>query len=318
MVSIIVPVYNISEYLPACVESLRKQTYTDVEIILVDDGSMDGSGALCDEYASEDSRIRVVHKENGGLSSARNAGLEVAAGEWILFVDGDDYLVQDAVKLLTEVATRHPDADFVHFLYQETDGSWQPEAQDREEQVLTEVSAFFRYLYDMGGVAASSCTKLFRRALFRELRFREGIRHEDEELMTRLLPNCQKAVYTHLLLYGYVMRHSSIIHAAFSPKSLDIFSIMEEREAVLRQLGCDALAVETQRRMFQTAAWLYCLARKGGFKQQAQVLKQRIIVLSKVKKLPLSGQYRILHRVAGKLPAAIGLYYFTRRITGKT
>ena len=88
MISIIVPVYNISEYLPACVESLQNQTCPDIEIILVDDGSTDGSGALCDGYAREDGRIHVVHKENGGLSSARNAGVDVATGEWILFIDG--------------------------------------------------------------------------------------------------------------------------------------------------------------------------------------------------------------------------------------
>lgn len=318
MVSIIVPVYNISEYLPACVKSLQGQTCPDVEIILVDDGSTDGSSILCDEYAATDGRIRVVHKQNGGLSSARNAGLEIAAGDWILFVDGDDYLVRDTVELLLNVTQQCADADFVQFFYQETDGSWQPESQEMGQTVLTSVPDFFQRLYDLGGVAASACTKLFRKELFEGLRFSEGIRHEDEELMTRLLPKCCKVVYTDLVLYGYVMRQGSIIHSRFTPKTMDILPIMERRVQTLQALGCDDLATKTQSKMFQTAAWLYCLARKNGFCSEAKELKSRIMQLSKQKNLPLSGQYRILHRVAGKLPAAIGLYYYTRRLTGKT
>lgn len=318
MVSIIVPVYNTSEYLPACVESLRNQTCPDIEILLVDDGSTDGSGALCDAYAREDSRIRVVHKTNGGLSSARNAGLDVATGQWILFVDGDDYLARDAVELLLGVAQMHEDADFVQFHYQETDGSWQPEEQQPEHTVLTDVPDFFRKLYDLGGVGASACTKLFRSSLFNSLRFQEGIRHEDEELMTRLLPLCRKGVYTDLVLYGYVTRQGSIIHSAFSPKAMDIFPIMDVRIPILQQYGCEDLAAETRRRMFQTAAWLYCLARKGGFTAESTLLKQRILAGAKTKNLSLSGQYRILHLLAGVFPAAVDAYYFVRKITGKT
>lgn len=318
MVTIIVPVYNISEYLPACVESLQKQTYKDIEIFLVDDGSTDGSGTLCDEYVAHDARIHVIHKKNGGLSSSRNAGLDVANGQWILFVDGDDYLAHNAVEQLLTVAKMQKDADFIQFLYQETDGSWQPGEQAAEVTVQNDVPAFFQYLYDMGGVAASACTKLFRRDLFDSLRFKEGIHHEDEELMTRLLPKCRKVVYTNLLLYGYVMRQGSIVHSQFSPKAMDVFPIMDERIQVLQQLGCDDLAKEAQCRIFQTAAWQYCLARKGGFCTEAARLKQRILDGAKKKDLPLSGQYRILHRLSGTVPFAVGMYYFLRRLSNKT
>lgn len=317
MVTIIVPVYNISEYLPACVESLRKQTCANLEIILVDDGSTDGSGALCDEYAAADTRIRVVHKENGGLPAARNAGLNVATGQWVMFVDGDDYLVQNAVELLLSVAEKHKDADFVHFLYQETDGGWQPDEQMLEIAVGTNVPDFFRYLYDLGGVAASACTKLFRRDLINSLRFTEGINHEDEELMTRLLPTCRKVAYTNLVLYGYVMRQGSIIHSGFSPKTMDIFSIMDARIQALQELNCTDLVVETRCRMFRTAAWQYCLARKGGFKTEAAQLKRRILEGAKKKNLPLSGQYRVLYQLAGRIPGAVDLYYFARKLSGK-
>lgn len=98
-VSIIVPVYNVETYLPKCIESILTQSYSNLEIILVDDGSEDTSGKICERFAKEDLRIRVIHKENGGLSDARNAGLEVATGNYYMFVDSDDYLSSDAMKL---------------------------------------------------------------------------------------------------------------------------------------------------------------------------------------------------------------------------
>ena len=99
-ISIIVPVYKVEAYLPQCVESILSQTFTEFDLLLVDDGSPDGSGQLCDEYAVRDTRIRVIHKENGGLSSARNVGVQAATGEYILLLDGDDFLRKDAVERL--------------------------------------------------------------------------------------------------------------------------------------------------------------------------------------------------------------------------
>lgn len=318
MLTIIVPVYNIIEHLTHCVESLMAQECDALEIILVDDGSADGSGQLCDRYADLDPRIRVIHKCNGGLSSARNAGLDAARGQWILFVDGDDYLTIGAVSKLLALAAQHPDADFIQFHYQETsDTHWQPEEQILDQVVLTDVQDFFQQLYKLGGVAASACTKLFRRESIGSLRFRPGIRHEDEEFITRYLPTCRKAVYTELTLYGYVMRAGSIVHSPFDTKSMDVFTVMNERVGMLKTLGHNDLVTQTNMRIFQTAAWHYCGARRGGFTEEAARLKEILLSLSK-ETLPLSGQYRILHRLAGISPAAVELYYFVRRITGKT
>lgn len=316
MVSIIVPVYNIKAYLPGCMESLLGQTDPDLEILLVDDGATDGSGELCDAYARRDPRVRVIHKPNGGLSSARNAGLDAASGEWILFVDGDDYLAKTAVEQLLAVAGDQKDADFIQFLYAETDGSWQPETVEPEQTAVTAVPDFFRQLYSLGGVAASACTKLFRRGLFASLRFKEGIRQEDEELMTRLLPECRKAVYTNLVLYGYVMRQGSIIHSGFSPRSMDVFGVMEERIPVLERFGCGELVAETRRRMFRTALGLYCLARAGGHGREAAELKDRVLALTGTD-LALTGKERIVHALAGRCQLAVDGYYLARRIFRK-
>lgn len=110
MVSVIVPVFNVKPYLAECLDSIIHQTYTDLQIILIDDGSTDGSGAVCDAYAAKDARIRVVHQENRGLSAARNRGIELATGEYLNFVDSDDYLLPDCIETLLKLCIEH-DAD---------------------------------------------------------------------------------------------------------------------------------------------------------------------------------------------------------------
>lgn len=99
-ISVIIPIYNVEKYLSDCVESVLKQTYTDLEIILVDDGSQDASGQICDDYAKQDSRVQVIHKKNGGLSSARNAGIDQATGQYFFFLDSDDWIAENALELL--------------------------------------------------------------------------------------------------------------------------------------------------------------------------------------------------------------------------
>lgn len=112
-ISIIVPCYKVTDFLPQCVESLMNQSYKDIEIILVDDGSPDDTGKLCDEYAKKDNRIKVVHKQNGGLVSARNAGYDVATGDWMMYVDGDDWLDSDCCQVMLDAVADKPDVDIV-------------------------------------------------------------------------------------------------------------------------------------------------------------------------------------------------------------
>lgn len=318
MVSVIVPVYNIKEYLPRCVESLLSQTYEDLEVLLVNDGSADGSGTLCDEFARRDRRVRAIHKENGGLSDARNAGLDAAEGDWILFVDGDDYLVPFAVERLME-QTR-PDVDFVQFSYQETeDCAWQGDENclvSCEEE--SEQEKMWSRVYNLGGEGASSCTKLWNCRVFEMVRFQKGILHEDEELLNRILPRCKKAVYTNLVLYGYFVRPGSIVHSGFRKKSMDVFPILEARAEILKATGYNELFRETMRRLFGTAAWQYCLAKKSGFRLEAAELKEKILTYAREPDVPVSGQYKLLYQLSKVTSAAPGLYYLVRRLMGKT
>lgn len=232
-------------------------------------------------------------------------------------MDGDDYLAENAIELL--LAQTLPDADFVQFYYQETeDIHWKPDAQQQANtKVCTDMAQMWQWLYEKGGVAASSCTKLWNRRVFDGVRFQRGILHEDEELLNRVLPKCRKVVYTDLVLYGYVMRSSSIVHSGFKPKSMDIFDIMDRRIAVLENAGLRELVRETKKRQFQTAAWQYCLARRSGYLVEAAQLKQRILRLVK-EPLPLSGQYKLLHRAAKHLSFAVDLYYLIRKVSGKS
>lgn len=316
-ISVIVPIYNIAPYLPQCLSSLLAQTYRDFELLLIDDGSTDGSGKLCDTYSS-DSHVRVIHKPNGGLSSARNAGLDAALGEYILFVDGDDYLAPDALQSLMSVAEKYDGFDFIQFHYAETDGSWQSDApQNANPRVCTDAREMFRYLYDHGGVAASSCTKLYSAALFRDLRFKEGISNEDEQMINILLPKCHKVIYTDLVLYGYVMRGGSIIHSGFNRHKLDILAIMDERVSVLEKVGAQEFILPTRRGQFVTCAGLYCKAKKAHDKESCAILRAKLKALSKINGLSPGGQYTILYHLTRLTPFAVDLYYLARLILRK-
>ncbi len=192
MVSIIVPVYNNLLYLERCVDSLCKQTYKDLEILLVDDGSKDGTDKLCEEMSERDERIRVFHKENGGTSSARNLGLTNAKGEYLAFVDSDDYIAEDMIEALVEAMERKK-VDIVQIGRDEIDEKGNPLAQiceipTEENWILSE--DFLRELLMHRG-DCSFCTKLVKRELFDDKRFPEGELNEDFHVLVKMLPEIE-------------------------------------------------------------------------------------------------------------------------------
>lgn len=319
MISIIIPIYNTEKYLTHTVRSAVEQTYRELEVILVDDGSTDKSGALCNGFAKADGRVRVVHKKNGGLSSARNAGLDICRGEWVMFVDGDDFISEHALEALSNLTDKYPDADFIQYKYAELKpGEPLIENTDSAAEVCIYTKKMFERLYRLGGVGASACTKLYSTRVFERLRFKEGIRHEDEQLMTRLLPDCKTAVYTDMVLYGYVMRGGSIINSGFSPSNMDVFGVLNERCDVLAKMGYAVLKAETERRIFVTAVNYYCMARRGGYKKEAAKLKTIAIHIAKKDIEGLSGQYKAVYKAVRITPSALDAYYLTRRIFKKT
>lgn len=212
LISVIVPVYNVAEYLPECVDSIISQTYTNLEIILVDDGSTDDCPRICDEYASKDSRIRVVHKKNGGLSDARNAGLDICTGEWIGFVDSDDFIDKNMYFKLYNASIKHiSDVSVCHYINDENGKC------DQSKFACTMV---FDSKYDMihqvfsgGGGTLSACLKLYKHSIFGEMRFPKGRNYEDAYIILSVIENASRMVIIPDNLYFYRKRIGSITNA---------------------------------------------------------------------------------------------------------
>lgn len=298
-VSIVIPIYNIKNYMSASVQSAMNQTEPEIEIILVDDGSTDGSQRLCDQYAEMDTRITVIHKVNGGLSSARNAGIAVAKAPYVLLLDGDDFLHEQAVERLLEVSLLYP-SDIVQFQYTEV-----PEVVKLPDlmEVKVEVQAntaeeAFRYLYRWGGVCASGCTKLFRKQLLDKIPF-ESIRHEDEMWCTRAFPHNLAITYIPDILYGYVMRPGSIIHSAFNRSRMDdVLRVKEERLKTLSMLGFSKVEALEWNQLFTTIFVLYREAKQADDKKSQDDIAVYLRRTIKLCKNGIRGRMKVFYYIS--------------------
>ena len=211
IISIIVPVYKVENYLQKCMDSILAQTFRDFELILVDDGSPDRCPELCDAAAEKDSRIRVIHQKNGGLSAARNAGLDAARGEWIGFADSDDTIEPEMYEILYGLAQEHKaNLAVCGILYvDEQDRPLAEPAQSPQVQILTREQAIGRIASTPFHLANN---KLYRREIFAQLRFPEGRLNEDSFTAPAVLEQVTTAVYTQQQLYHYCQRTGSIMH----------------------------------------------------------------------------------------------------------
>lgn len=233
MVSIIVPVFNVEPYLRECLDSIITQTYTDLQIIIIDDGSTDGSGTICDAYAIKDSRIQIVHQKNCGLSAARNRGIELATGEYLSFVDSDDYLLPDCIETLLRLhLDNHADMSICsHILLK--DGKQYPHKRNTSHNDFELFSGFQKmeaYLrYRKFPVCAWG--KLYSAELFREIRFPEGRIYEDLAIFHLLVDTAKRIIYTKKAGYTYRKRPGSITTSPFSIQDLDILISYSEQIA---------------------------------------------------------------------------------------
>ena len=220
LLSVIVPVYRVERFLHKCVDSILAQTYQNLEIILVDDGSPDGCGPICDEYSARDSRVRVIHKKNGGLSDARNAGIELARGNYLAFVDGDDWIEPDAYAAMLSALERWGARLMCAGRYDEEDATGEVTlGLCPEKEELLSGTETVRRIFRWESLDSSACDKLFARELFQGIRFPVGRHMEDVPTIYRVVLAAGSAVMLPKPFYHYVHRPQSITTSSFSDKS---------------------------------------------------------------------------------------------------
>lgn len=261
-ISCIIPVYKVEAYLCQCVESLTHQTYRDIEIILVDDGSPDGSPQLCDTLASEDSRIKVIHKENGGLSDARNTGLLAATGEYVVFVDGDDFwLDNNAMQQLVDVVK--PELDFIgyncsyYYPDSETYSAWV--AYDEVLEKPTDKNTAMRTLVKSGTFPMSACLKLMKRSFLMDnkLFFKKGQIAEDIPWFINMLNVTNKCCFVNQYVYAYRQNVVGSISNTRGRKSFDhLFDIFKTE---LSLIDSRSFSEEAKNALKSFMAYEYCI-----------------------------------------------------------
>ena len=208
-ISIIVAAYNVEDYLERCLESIKNQTYKNIQIIVIDDGSTDSTSEICDRYAKEDERFLIIHKENGGLSAARNTGLEVADGFYLAFVDGDDY-IEETFCMDLERVSRQNDSDMVIFSYYRDYGDRKvPMSSDGGIKVLKTKEAIEKLIED-SRVKSMVWMKFYKRELFEGLYFKVNHNYEDVYIMHHVFFKAKKIVMYNKSLYNYLYREDSI------------------------------------------------------------------------------------------------------------
>ena len=224
-VSIIVPIYKVEPYLQRCLDSIVSQSYTNLEIILVDDGSPDESPQICNEYAAKDNRIKVIHKKNGGLSDARNAGIDISEGDYITFIDSDDWVHENYISTLLGLIT-NKNADIAIGENIRTGGNTFINKKTFRTDVYTSKEALIHLLKDNHLAFTVSWGKIYKRCLFSTLRFPIGKFHEDEFTSYILFYNSRKIAYTSEVLYFYYQRKGSIVSTRHP---WDVLEYLEQR-----------------------------------------------------------------------------------------
>lgn len=232
MISIIVPVYNVEKYVEGCIRSILAQTFRDFELILVDDGSTDGSGEICERYGKQDARIYVLHQENRGLSGARNAGLEIAAGEYLTYIDSDDWVGETYLEELYNNAVKHNASVSVccYAVEWENNNHSHKKIKKWNEavQILTGREAAKKIVAQNDRRMIIACGKLYRKELKPLLIYPLGRTHEDEFVTYRVLYESERVVLSEKQLYFYLQREASIMHRGYNEKRLDKVAALKE------------------------------------------------------------------------------------------
>lgn len=273
-VSVIVPIYNVAPYLKKCIDSILAQTYSNLEVILVDDGSTDESSDICDTYVALDCRVSVIHKSNGGLSSARNAGLDVAKGDYIAFIDSDDYIEPNMIEKLI-AAILHEDAELAMCGVRCIDEYGDEVAFNSApiiDGVLTGKDIFEKVFLFQAVWFITAWNRLYKSSLLQEYRFPEGRLHEDEFAAHHIYDNCRKVVTISDPLYLYLQRTGSITSQKSLRNYIDIYEAMYDRYLFFEEKGkgYEKFAQIAARKM----GWaLRCAFSVAGYEENIELFK---------------------------------------------
>lgn len=228
LISIVVPIYNVEQYLRKCIDSILDQSYKNLEIILVDDGSPDSSGKICDEYAKEDIRVRVIHQDNTGLSGARNAGLEIANGKYISFIDSDDWIDSKFIETLYhDMKENNAQIAAPGFCLAYEDGSYVNDSKVDKLTIYNTQEALETFLFN-GYLTPCVASKLWDIRLWTDVRCPQGKLHEDQYTTYKLIDKAKKIVFDPGTKYYYFKHHGSIGHSHFNKKTYDLLEAINE------------------------------------------------------------------------------------------
>lgn len=302
MVSIIIPTYNNERFIGACVDSVLSQRGVELDIIVIDDGSTDTTGAIVDDYATRHASIRVVHRANGGLSAARNTAIPMIRGEWVTMLDGDDMLSPNAIKRMLDAANSYKDIDIVA-------GRWftdfvdipihNPSSRSRMTTILSGKEAAETMLYCnryRDAVHSSACGKLYRSELWRDARFREGIVYEDLQLIPQLTAAVSNVAVIDDIIYYYRRNPESIIHT-FSLRRYD--AVRVAKELVDHFTNDRQLVAAARSRLFSAAFNLLLLMRANDADMPHQRAECRHIIKSLAMSQTFGRKVRFKNRMGG-------------------
>lgn len=227
LISIVIPVYNVEKYLSMCLESVLAQTYKNIEILLVDDGSTDNSGQICDDYKNKDNRIIVIHKENGGAADTRNVGIKNATGKYITFIDSDDTAELNYIEYLYSLLKKYGTNMSIAAYSIISNEKKINIGQGYQEELFNTQEGLDRLLCEKG-FTVSPCAKLYNKNLFDDIGYPKGKLFEDNETTYKLIMKCEEIAYGNLSIYNYYKRDNSMMTSKFNMKKLDLIELTDK------------------------------------------------------------------------------------------
>lgn len=321
LISVILPIYNVEKYIVRCLNSVLRQTYTNIEIILVDDGSTDNCQKICDEYAKNDNRIKVIHKKNGGLSDARNAGIKIAKGKYITLIDSDDYVENDYVEFLYSLI-KESNAEISicsHTVLYEN--GTKLEKATHENSILDPKTTLKRILYD-DGIDLSAWAKMYKKELFDTVQYPKGRLFEDAATTYLLIDQCDKIAIGSESKYYYIIRSNSITTKSFSPKKMQLIDSTKEMCEYVKDKYPDLEKAADRRLMYAYLSTLSQLANsKDKYpKEQKELMKY----IKENRKRILKDKYITKRDRLGLYSTILGFNFYKfiwtlyKKITGRT